>query len=132
MTRKVSSGEYLITTTPSLINCASCKKPILAVTIGGLDRHLGTETLNSTGELVALIARRSSYEMHGDLIFKRNVETIRSGGQAGSPVLADHSCDYVVPDDQIDHSFTTAAMTNVIRAMGGVIVGGAVSYTPPF
>lgn len=132
MTRNVGGRDHLITTAPSLIKCPRCHRPVLAATVGGIDRHVDTATLNPTGELAALLAGRSSFELHGEVLVRRGPEKIRAG-HPGAPVLADHSCD-PVPDSHVEHAWTAAAMALVIQAVGGVVVGGdrTSSTTPPF
>lgn len=130
MARNVSAREYLITTTPSLITCRLCGSPLLAVTVGGIDRHIGTACLNPAGELAALLAGRSTFELHGEVLVRRYPEKILAG-KPGAPVLADHSCDRV-PDHHIEHAWTAAAMATVIAAVGGVVIGDTASFTPPF
>lgn len=132
MSRVVSNRQYLITTTPSLIQCYGCNRPVLAATVGGLDRHIDTACLTPAGELAALLQGRSTFELHNDVLIRRGPEKIRAG-LPGRPVLAEHSCD-PVPDHHIEHVWTAAAMATVIQAVGGVVVGGgsAGSTTPPF
>lgn len=129
--RVVSGGPYLITTAPSLIQCQTCDRPVLAATVGGLDRHIDTACLNPAGELAALLQGRPTFELHNDRLIRRGAEKIRAG-RTGHPVMAEHSCD-PVPNHHIEHAWTAAAMATVIHAVGGVVVGDTASYTtPPF
>ena len=130
MTRNVSGREHLITTAPSLIQCQTCHRPVLAATVGGLDRHIDTACLNPAGELAALLSGRSTYEMRNDMLVRRGPEKIRAGSP-GAPVLAEHSC-APVPENHIEHAWTAAAVATVIQAVGGVVVGDTASFTPPF
>jgi len=132
MVRKVSPGEFLITTPPSLTKCRKCHRPVLAATIGGLDHHVDTGTLNDVGELAALMEGRPTYELvTEDYLVRRTVHHINAG-PARHPVLAEHGCTHI-PDHHIDHAWTLAAQALIFSALGATVpVDGATTSTPPF
>jgi len=127
--RVVSSGPFLITTVPSLTICRRvvdhrngriCKRTVLAATVGGLDRHVDTATLNDVGELAALIDGRATYAVvAADYLSRRTVHDI-SAGAPKRPVLADHNCQEI-PDHHIDHAWTLAAQALLQNALGATV-----------
>lgn len=124
-------GPYLITTSPSLTECMVCGRPVLAATVGGLDKHIDTATLSDTGELVALLSRCKTYELHGDELVERSAARIGSTEQH-APVLADHRCGRITPVNEISAKWSAQAAALIVRALGGMIVGRAGSEDPPF
>lgn len=85
------TGPHLITTTPSLTACHRCRLPLLAATVGGLDRHIDPQPLQQAGELAALLAGRTTYDLRGELLIRRTRWRI-AGGRRDLPVLAEHYC----------------------------------------
>lgn len=138
--RRVSPGEHLITTAPSLTICRKvvekrtgrmCKRPVLAATVGGLDRKVGTETLNDTGELAALLAGRRSYALVAqDYLAPRTVHSILAG-PARRPVLADHDC-APIPDHHIEHAWSLAAQALCSATLGATVIETSGDSQPPF
>ncbi len=131
MPRQLSAGPHLITTTPSLITCRRCSRPVLAATVGGLDVHVDTACLNEAGEVMALIEGRSTYNLVGERLYRRGPEKIREGGRT-APVLGKHSC-APVPDEHIDPVWSEVATAIIVHACGGVIVNETkIAFLPPF
>lgn len=140
MSRQVSNSPYLITTTPSLTTCRRvvdhrtgrmCNRKVLAVTVGGLDRHVDTATLNDTGELAALLEGRSTYLLTAqDYLVRRTATAIRSAPPK-RPVLADHTC-REVPDHHVEHAWTLAALALLSSALGVTVTGTGDADQPPF
>lgn len=129
--RNVSGGPHLITTAPSLTVCRRCKRPVLAATVGGIDRHVDTATLNDVGELAALIEGRATYALVAhDYLSRRTVHDI-SAGAPKHPVLADHVCKEI-PDHHIEHAWTLAAKALAISALGATIPGAGDDVACPF
>jgi len=119
---RVITGPHLITTAPKLINCRDCGRPLLAVTVGGLDRHVDPAPLTELGELVALLAGRTTYDLSGpmaDHLIRRNVHRIAA--ERSRPVIATHAC---VPPEQghVDHGHLDRAAGLVRRLLGGQVV----------
>jgi hypothetical protein len=124
-------GPYLITTSPSMTTCSMCHRPVLAATIGGLDRHVDLAALNDHGELVALLSGCQTYELHGDELVPRSPGMIAKA--TASPVLASHRHGIEVPADQIDVAVSARAVVLIVTALGGVVVGKSDrDATPPF
>ena len=132
MPRQVSPGPFLITTAPSLITCRRCKQPVLAATVGGMDVHVDTATLNDVGELAALIEGRTTYELvTADYLVRRSTHHI-SAGPAKHPVLATHSC-APTPEHHVNHAWTLAAQALLSTALGlTVSPDGASDDDPPY
>lgn len=129
MPRQLSTGPHMITTSPSPTVCRSCRRPILAATVAGLDRHIDLATLNDEGELAALISGRTTYQLHGELLVERNHLKLAQPRPA-VPVLADHSCQ-PVPTSHVDQAFTYKAMVLLADLLGGTLVSDT-GDTPPF
>lgn len=130
MPRTVSPGPFLITTSPSLITCRRCNRPVLAATVGGLDRHVDTATLNDVGELAALVEGRATYSLVAeDYLSRRSVHDI-AAGPAKRPVLAEHSCT-PTPDHHVNHAWTLVAQALLSSVLGVTVPTGA-NVTPPF
>lgn len=138
MDKQVSPGPFLITTAPSLTVCrkvvnrsgAMCKRPVLAATIGGIDHHVDTATLNDLGELAVLSEGRPTYGLvTHDYLSRRTTHDILAG-PAKHPVLAEHACKEI-PDHHIEHAWTLAAQALIYSALGATVpyVG---ERTPPF
>lgn len=130
---QVITGPHLITTKPSAITCRTCQRPILAATVGGLDRHVDPTPLTPPGELAALLEGRPTYDLSGPLadhLIRRNVHRIRAARIR--PVVAEHTCR---PPDRahVDHTHLEAAVFLVQRLLGAdvVTVDGS-SDVPPF
>lgn len=123
------NGPYLITTSPTMTACSRCRRPMLAATVAGLDRHVDTATLNPTGELAALVSGRATYELHGEQLVRRGVEKLRMPHPT-LPVLADHDC-APVPSEHIDAAQHAAAMVLVMQLLGGSLVSDT-DGPPPF
>lgn len=120
MARTVSNGPYLITTAPSLTRCRGCRRPVLAVTVDGIDRHVGTATLTPAGELAAILDGRATYHVAAaDYLVRRTV--LHIAADIARPVLADHACKEV-PDHHIDHAWTLAAQALLQTALGATVV----------
>lgn len=132
MPRTVSNGPHLITTSPSLITCPICHRPVLAATVGGLDRHVDPATLNDSGELAAVLEGRATYFLATeDYLVRRTVEHIR-GASVQRPVVADHTCRSVDPR-HVDEAWTQYAVALISHLLGGsVIPAGDDGGTPPF
>ena len=132
MPKQVSPGSHLITTAPSLTKCRKCNRPVLAATIGGLDRHVDTATLNDVGELAALVSGRRTFGLvTADYLVPRTVHHI-SAGPAHHPVLAEHGCTHI-PEEHIEHAWTLAAQALIFSALGATVpVDGATPSTPPY
>lgn len=121
----------MITTTPSLITCRRCHTPVLAATVGGLDRHVDTATLNDVGELAALVEGRATFTLAAeDYLARRTVHHI-AAGPARRPVLAEHNC-RPTPDHHIDHAWTLVAQALLSSVLGVTVPTGANDSTPPF
>lgn len=91
---QVITGPHFITTRPTLVDCRACGRPQLAVTVGGLDRHIDPAPLTAAGELAALLAGRATYNLAGPLsdhLIRRTVHHIH-GRDRTVPVVADHGC----------------------------------------
>lgn len=132
MARQTSSGPHLVTETPSLITCAKCRAPVMAATVGGLAWHIDTVAINQLGEFDVLMQGRATFNLSGDRLWQRSPEKIASGKSA-QPVLPEHKCGRVVPDAHMDHAWLEAATAIVIKACGGVVVGGeTIAFQPPF
>ena len=127
---QVSPGPYLITTSPSLIKCGKCGRPVLAATVQGLDRHIDTACLTQLGELAVLLEGRTTFNLRHDVLSVRGPDKIRAGTR-GAPVLAQHACKDT-PEEHIDPAWSLAAMALIIEAVGGVIVGEKIAHVPPF
>jgi hypothetical protein len=108
-----------------------CARPVLAATIGGLDKHVDTATLNETGELIALLSGCRTYELHGDELVQRSAGRIGSSEQT-APVVADHRCGRITPINEIDAKWSAVAAAMIVRALGGMIVGRPGSDEAPF
>lgn len=131
MARQVGGGQFLITTSPSLINCPKCARPVMAGTVRGLDEHVDTAMLNQLGELMALLEGRATFNLRGDVLSHRNQERIR-GGRRDAPVLARHACKDT-PEQHLDPAWVEAATAVVVQACGGVVVGNdKITQDPPF
>jgi ribosomal protein S27E len=132
MARQTSTGPYLVTEAPSLINCRKCGRAIMAATVGGMAVHIDTATLNPVGELAALMQGRSTYNLRGDHLFRRHPEQIRAGDRR-LPVLAKHACTDT-PPEHIDPAFAEVAVALIVHACGGVIVQPTqqIAHVPPF
>lgn len=129
MTKQVSPGPFLITTAPSLINCYRCKRLVMAATVGGMDVHVDTATLNEIGELAALVSGRRTYHLvTRDYLVRRTAHHI-STGQVRSPVLAEHACD-PIPDHHVDHAWTLNAHALLYDRLGATVA--RIGATPPF
>jgi hypothetical protein len=116
VTTRTITGPHFITTAPSPIDCPSCRRPILAATVGGLDRHVDPTPLNPAGELAALLTGRATYDLAGarrDHLIRRNVHRI--GAATGLPVLADHTCTPPTPG-HVDQARLEAAEGPVVAA----------------
>jgi hypothetical protein len=132
MPHQTSAGPYLITTSPSLINCSKCRAPVMAATVAGLDRHIDTACLTQLGELEVLMAGRDTFNLNGDRLSVRNPEKIRAGNYT-HPVMAEHRCGSPIPREHIDPAWLEAATAIVVQACGGVIVGNdKIAFQPPF
>jgi hypothetical protein len=130
VTRKVSPGDHLITTAPSLTKCRYCKAPVLAVTVGGLDFHVDTATLNEMGELAALVSGRRTFAyVAQDYLARRTVMHI-SAGPAERPVLAEHACG-PTPDAYIDPLWSQVAVALTSALLGATVIGD-LSSEPPY
>lgn len=130
MTKQVSPGIHLITTAPSLTKCRSCNRQMLAATIGGVDRHVDTATMNDVGELAALVEGRATFALvTHDYLVRRTVHHI-SAGTGQRPVLAEHTC-RPTPDHHIDHAWTLAALAMLQSALGARVIAD-LGDTPPF
>lgn len=131
MPKTVSPGPFMITTAPSLITCRRCHRPVLAATVGGLDRHVDTATLNDVGELAALIEGRTTYALvTEDYLSRRSAHDI-AVGPAKRPVLADHTC-APTPDHHVDHAWTLAAQALLSRVLGVTVPTAGASDAPPY
>lgn len=120
MVRQVSPGIHLITTAPSLTKCRRCHRQVLAATVGGLDRHVDTATLNDAGELAALLSGLATYALVAeDYLSRRSVVAI-SAGPPKRPVLADHAC-RVIPEHHIAHEWTAAAKALLTVTLGATV-----------
>lgn len=138
--RVVSGGPFLITTVPTLTICRRvvdhrngrmCKRPVLAATVGGLDRHVDTATLNDVGELAALIEGRATYALVAqDYLSRRTVHDI-SAGAPKRPVLADHTCKEI-PDHHIEQAWTLAAQALLQNALGATLPDAGGNGPCPF
>jgi hypothetical protein len=131
---RVITGPHFITTSPTLITCRHCGRPILAATVEGLDRHVDPVPLTLAGELAALLAGRPTYDLAGamrDHLIRRTVHHIR-GGARQLPVVADHDC--ASPDPaHVDHSHLEVAAALVRHLLGGEIVTtGDADDRPPY
>jgi hypothetical protein len=117
---QVLDGPHLITTRPGLIHCRTCRRPVLAATVGGLDRHIDPVPLTEPGELAALLAGRPTYDLAGsmaDHLIRRTVHHIRAGARR-LPVVALHDC--APPDPaHVDHTHLEKAAALVRRLLGG-------------
>lgn len=101
---RVITGPHFITTSPIAISCDGCGRPVLAATVGGIDRHVDPTPLNPAGELAALLGGRPTYDLTGagaDHLIRRTAIRI-TAGRARGPVLADHTCQ-PTPTAHIDH-----------------------------
>jgi hypothetical protein len=128
-----SSGPYLITTTPSLINCRTCGGPVMAATIRGMDTYVDTACLTQMGELVALMAGKRTYGLRAaDYFVHRGPEAIRAGFPNAYPVMAEHRCGHPVVAEHINSVWSEVATAIVVHAVGGVIVGQKTAHVPPF
>ena len=131
MPKQMSPGAHLITTAPSLTKCRKCNRPVLAATIGGLDRHVDTATLNDLGELATLVSGRKTYALVADDYLARRTVHHISAGPAKRPVLAEHGCTHI-PDEHINHAWTLAAQALIFSALGVTVPADGASSTPPF
>lgn len=130
MARQVSSGPHSITTAPSLTTCRSCNSPVLAATVRGLDEHVDTATLNDAGELAALLDGRRTFSLVAEDYLSLRTALDIAAGPPKRPVLAQHGC-RVVPDTQIAHEWTLAAVALVYSALG-VEAPSNLPAEPPF
>lgn len=122
------TGPHLITTTPTATTCRHCRRPILAATIGGLDRHLDLVQLTPAGELAALLAGRATFTLRGDLLARRTVHHIRGGSP--TPVLPEHACPGVDPTHV---AADQAAVTALLRRLHNTHqLEEATDARPPF
>src|SRR5688572_22230437 len=120
MPRQVSTGPHAITTSPSLVNCPRCHRPVMAATVAGLDEHIDTAALNEVGELVALCEGRATFELRRDYLMHRDPSKIRYG-KRDAPVLARHVC-RDTPAEHIERAWEAAGAAFVIQAIGGVVI----------
>ncbi len=118
-----------MTEAPGLILCKSCGRPILAVLVKGLDRHIDTAALTQEGELFALLTGRATFEIRGDVIYRRSPEKIATG-ERKQPVLAEHNCT-PIPEAHIDVSWSQAAASIIMGAIGATLISDT-TVTPPF
>lgn len=116
MSNRVLSGPHFITTAPSLTVCAGCRTPILAVTVGGLDRHIDLTPLTDAGELAALLAGRATYDLRGEHLIRRYVERV-AAGRRELPVLAGHACRVIDPG-HVDQAAAGAVAGLLARLAG--------------
>jgi len=132
MPRTVSNGPFLITTSPTLIRCARCNRPVLAATVGGLDRHVDPATLNQAGELAAILEGRATYFLATeDYLVRRTVEHIK-GASVQRPVLADHAC-RSVDTRHVDEAWTAYGVALISHLLGGTVIpAGDDGGEPPF
>lgn len=127
---RVITGPHFITTSPNAIACAHCRRPILAATVGGLDRHIDPAALTPAGELTALLARRTTYDLNGDHLIRRTVHRIAAGRP--HPVVADHTCTPTDPD-HLDHTHLQAAIDLVRQLLGAhPVTTNGDTDAPPF
>lgn len=120
---RVITGPHLITTAPNVITCRSCGRPLLAVTVGGLDRHVDPAPLTELGELAALMSGRVTYDLSGSLadhLIRRTVHRIAV--PRGLPVVAEHRCDSQPDSTHVDHGHLDRAVGLVRRLLGGEVI----------
>lgn len=127
MVRQLSNGPHFITTSPTVTTCHRCRRPVLAATVTGLDRHVDLATLTAEGELMALLERRATYELRGERLIRRTTLHIGNGERA-CPVLADHACK-PVPEHLVDHVWDEVAVALARRLLGAAPV---LPDNPPF
>lgn len=129
MARQVSNSPHMITTAPKLTVCWKCKRPVLAATLGGIDRRVDTATLNDAGELAALLEGRATFGLvGGEYLARRTVAHIKSDRQL--PVLAEHACKEI-PDHHIEHAWMLAAQALILSTIGAT-VSPVTGDQPPF
>lgn len=119
--------QHLITEPPTATTCTRCRQPVLAATVGGLDRHVDPTAVTQAGELAALLASLASFEVRGNLIVHRTVWMIRADAQG--PVLVEHTC-RPIPDCYVDPVAMAAAVALVARLLDATPVD--TGDTPPF
>lgn len=102
----------------------------MAATVVGFDRHVDTATLNDLGELAAVMAGRTTYELHGELIVPRTRYRLAAPRDPSIPVVADHVCQ-PIPDVYLDRTHERTAMALVASILGGQLVSDP-NETPPF
>lgn len=130
MTRQLSAGPHLITTSPSLTTCWRCKRPVMAATVGGLDFRIDTACLNRLGEFDALVRNLATFELHGEILVRRYGEKI-SGPWPAYPVMAEHACK-PIPAAHTDPAWEQAAAALIVMALGGTVVKRNDGEHPPF
>lgn len=130
MSTRTITGPHFITTEPSLITCR-CGQPILAATVGGLDKHIDPTPLTEAGELAALLTGRSTYDLAGarrDHLIRRDIHRIHAGRQ--HPVLAEHRCGAGPAPGHVDHAHLQTATDLVRRLLGGQVI--TTDDNPPY
>jgi hypothetical protein len=121
-------ADHLITTKPGLTDCNRCHTPVLAATVGGLDRHIDPVTLNVGGMLAALSGGVALFLQRGTLIYTLDPEHVGSGQPL--TVLPEHVCGRDVPDRFIDPDHMSAAIALVQLLLGATPVPA--EATPPY
>lgn len=130
MSPRTLTGPHFITTTPNLIHCAHCQRPLLAATVDGLDTHIDPTPLTPAGELTALLTGRPTYDLRGELLARRTAVRIR-GGNRDLPVVAEHTCRPTQPA-HIDHAHLEATAALLQRLTGGQVAAADPNQPPPF
>lgn len=127
MSRQLSNGPFFITTAPTITTCFRCGHLVLAATIGGLDYHVDVDPLTEMGELWALMAKRSTFDLTGERLVYRTPERIRH--HPPTTVLAQHTC-VPTPQEHISAVHMTAAICLVQQLLGAEVLD--TTTTAPF
>jgi hypothetical protein len=127
MTRQLSNGPYFITTAPTMTTCYRCHRLVLAATVGGLDYRIDVDPLTEMGELTALLSKRATFDLTGELLTQRGPERIRD--HPPTTVLAQHTCAPTL-QDHISAAHMTAAICLVQHLLGAEVLD--TTTTAPF
>lgn len=121
-------SDHLITTPPGLTVCTKCHTPVLAATIGGLDRHVDPAALTPEGQLRAAERGLALFLLRGDRLYRLTAEHVMASG-AAMTVMPEHTC-RPVPDRFIDGVHMEAAIFLVTNLLGATAVD--TEATPPY